>query len=231
MPGVTTPGRLWASRPQIQRPEGSRRFVDAVIGDLATERLSLKAWARFLGRSIERSIEQARMHSAVAAEVTALHAVAAAGSWRWALWSWLLCITHLGLLGERASLGSANRLTIARGLLPAVAPDSRWTSILALATDLADGLLARRGEESAFGGFADPIADGVFWSTFALRWERNHWLRWAPLAVFGVAAGAIAVSYFARGRTIDYPRLIAVRYLSVGMQVALTLRALQTRRA
>lgn len=99
------------------------------------------------------------MRPAAAAEVTAVHVLAgAAGSWRWAVASWILAITHLGLLGERTTFGWPNRLTLVRALLPAVARDYRWAPLVALASDFADGRLARRGDESAFGSFADPIA-------------------------------------------------------------------------
>jgi len=178
-------------------------------------------------RSLARSTDEVRIHPTAAAELTAIHLVAgAAGSWRWALTSWFLCITHLGLLGDSPSLGWPNRLTLLRALLPSLAPDSPQASVIALATDFADGRLARAGGESAFGGFADPIADGVFWSWYALRWEHNPWLRWVPITLFGGSAAVIAVTYFGRGRTIDYPRLLAVRYLSAVMQITLAVRTL-----
>lgn len=139
-----------------------------------------------------------------------------------------MCITHLGLLGERTTLGWPNRLTLVRALLPTLAPASRWTSIVALATDFADGHLARMGHESTFGAFADPMADGIFWSWYALRWERNPWLRWVPIALLAGSSAGIAVAYFARGRTIDYPRPLAVRYASAGAQALLTLRSLRS---
>jgi len=138
-----------------------------------------------------------------------------------------LCITHLGLLGERSTLGWPNRLTVIRALLPALAPTSRWTSLVAMATDLADGRVARRGGESAFGAYADPIADGVFWSWFALRWETNRWLRWVPLSAFAATVAGISAAYFSRGRTIDYPRPLTIRYASAAAQIVLTLRALR----
>jgi len=219
-----------AARRTIARSDDSRRFVNDVLGELAANRFGLKAWARFLGRSFARSRDQARMRPAAAAEVTALHALAgASGSWAWPLASWFLSITHLGLLGERATLGWPNRVTLLRALLPALAPNSPWTSLVALTTDFADGRLARRGDETAFGTFADPIADGVFWSWFGLRWERKPWLRWAPLTLFALSTGGIAATYFVCGRVIDYPRPVAIRYLSAGMQMALTLRAWRKR--
>lgn len=166
-----------------------------------------------------------RNRPAAATEVTVIHLPAFARNKWWAFGSWLLCITHLGLLGERSTLGWPNRLTLLRALLPSLTPKSRWTAVVAMATDVADGRLARRGGESAFGAYADPIADGVFWSWFALRWEPNRWLQWAPLTVFAATVAGISAVYFARGRTIDYPRPLAIRYLSAGAQVLLTLRA------
>jgi phosphatidylglycerophosphate synthase len=223
-PSTTVP---WlASRGAIARSDDSRRFVNDVLGELAANRYGLQAWARFFRRSLARSLDQARMRPAAAFEVTALHALAAAsGSWPWPLASWFLSITHLGLLGESDTLGWPNRLSLLRALLPALAPDSRWASVVALATDFADGRLARRGDESAFGAFADPIADGAFWSWFALRWEPNRLLRWAPITLFALSAAGISAAYFSRGRAIDYPRPVAIRYLSAGIQILLTLRA------
>jgi phosphatidylglycerophosphate synthase len=201
--------------------------LDGLLGALATQRYRPSAWAGFWGQSLARSADQARKRPAAAAEVTLLHLLTSvAGSPMWAFASWFLCITHLGLLGERSTLGWPNRLTVVRALLPAVASNSRWTSLLALATDFADGCLARRGHPSAFGAFADPIADGVFWSWYALRWERRPWLRWAPVTLFGAATTAIAFAYFALGRTIDYPRPQAFRYASAAAQIVLAFRSL-----
>jgi len=96
-----------------------------------------------------------------------------------------------------------------------------------MASDFADGRLARKGETSAFGAFADPIADGAFWSWFALRWEPNRGLRWVPLTMFAASVAGISAAYFASGRTIDYPRLEAIRYASAAAQILLTFRALR----
>jgi len=203
--------------------------VDGILAELAAGRFGPAAWTTFLGHSLARSIAQAGKRPLAVTEVTALHLLAgAAGSWRWAAVSWFLCITHLGLLGDRSTLGWPNRLTLLRSLLPSLAPASRWTSLVALTTDFVDGRLARRGDESAFGAFADPIADGVFWSWYALRWEPNRGLRWAPITLFAATTAAIAAAYFARARTVDYPRLMAVRYASGATQVMLALRGMRS---
>lgn len=221
-------GSKWfASRAPIERSAESRKFVDEVLGDLSSRRFVLTAWGEFIGRSLVRSVAQIRLRPAAAVEVTVLHLLAAGGRRWWAVGSWLLCITHLGLLGERSRFGWPNRLTLLRALLPSVVPPARWTPLVAMATDVADGRLARGGESSAFGAFADPIADGVFWSWFALRREPNRWLRWAPLAVFVASLASISVAYFARGRAIDYPRPVAIRYASAAAQVMITLRSLR----
>ena len=225
---VRDPIRWLAKRDAIPRPPESREFVNDVLGQLIARRFSPAAWSTFLARSVDRSVDQLRQRPAATAELTALHLLAsAAGRWRWAMASWVLCITHVGLLGERSTLGWPNRLTLLRALLPALAPASRWPALVALVTDFADGRLARKGRESAFGAFADPIADGAFWSWFALRWETDGWLRWVPTVMFAGTVGAIAAAYFVRGRTIDYPRPMALRYLSGATQIALTLRALR----
>jgi phosphatidylglycerophosphate synthase len=221
------PRELIASRGVIARSRESRQFVDDVLAELAARHFAPTAWLHFMGRSLARSADEVRIRPAAAAELTALHLVAGAvGSWRWALTSWFLCITHLGLLGDSPTLGWPNRLTVLRALLPSLAPTTRWTSVAALATDFADGRLAATGGESAFGAFADPIADGVFWSWYALHWERNRLLRWVPMGVFGGSAAVIGVAYFARGRTIDYPRPPAVRYVSAALQIMLAVRTL-----
>ncbi len=201
--------------------------MDDVLGDLSSRRFSPAAWGAFIARSLVRAVAQLRIRRAAAAEVTILHVLAAAaGSRWWALGSWFLCISHLGLLGERSRLGWPNRLTLLRALLPSLAPASRWTSLVAMATDFADGHLARRGEESAFGAYADPIADGAFWSWYALRWEPNRLLRWVPITLFAASVTGISVAYFARGRSIDYPRPMSVRYGSSAAQILFTIRAL-----
>jgi hypothetical protein len=222
------PSRWLGSRDTIERSAESRRFVDEILGELSSRHFVPSAWRDFLGRSLARSVAQIRIRPAAATEVTVFHLLASSRNRRWAFGSWLLCITHLGLLGERSTLGWPNRLTLLRALLPSLAPTSRWTPLAAMATDFADGRLARRGQESAFGAFADPIADGAFWSWFALRWEPNRGLRWVPLTVFAVSVAGIAAAYFARGRTIDYPRLVAIRYASAAAQILFTLRAVRS---
>jgi phosphatidylglycerophosphate synthase len=228
VPSVARQRSRWlAHRDAIARSAESRRFVDEILVELSSRRFRPSAWATFFGRSLVRSLADLRIRRAAAAEVTVFHVLAAAAGGRWwAFASWFLCITHLGLLGERSTLGWPNRITLLRALLPSLAPASRWTSLVAMATDFADGRLARGEERTAFGAYADPIADGAFWSWYAWRWEPNRWLRWVPITLFAASVAGISAAYFARGRSIDYPRLMAVRYASAAGQILLTIRSL-----
>lgn len=130
----------------------------------------------------------------------------------------LLALTHLGLLGDRRSLGLANALTLVRAGLPARA----WAAPVALALDASDGLVARRRGPTAFGSFADPLADAAFWSALALRPESGMVARAVTALAWTAPAAGIAAAYFAKGRTIDYPRWQLQRRLSALAQVALT---------
>ncbi len=224
--------RTWpGDRAAIKRPPDSRRFVDGILAELAARRYRPTAWARFAGRSLMRSVDQARIRPVAVAEVTALHVLAGrAGNIPWVSASWFLSVTHLGLLGHRSTLGWPNRLTLIRALLPAVTEGARWSATLAIATDFLDGRLARRAGSSAFGEFADPIADWIFWSWYALRWERSPWLRWVPITLFTTSAAGITVAYFRRARTVDYPRPMAMRYISAAVQILFTIRSLRSAR-
>lgn len=170
------------------------------------------------------------------AEVTALHAalllLARGRGWAGGAWiglSWLLAVTHLGLLGQRRSLGAANTVTLARACLPALSA-GRWTGPAALAADVLDGQLARRrGEATMFGSYADTIADAAFWNWFATRHEPSRLLRAAAVAGWAApVAAAVAVS-IARGQMTDVPRPALVRP-AAPLAVLLVVRA-WTRRA
>jgi hypothetical protein len=146
------------------------------------------------------------------AEVTVLHAAVAGlarhggGSRAWAVASWLGSVTHLGLLGQRGSLGAANVITLARANLPALG-SGRWTGPAALAADVIDGQLARqRGEETVFGSYADTIADAAFWTWFAARHEPSRRLRAAAYAAWAAPPAAAAALSLARGTMTGPPR-------------------------
>ena len=66
-----------------------------------------------------------------------------------------MAIAHVGLLGhQRLSIGPANLLRLLHANLPA----GRWTPLIAIGSDAADGWLARLRTPTAFGAYADALA-------------------------------------------------------------------------
>jgi hypothetical protein len=182
------------------------------------------------------SYQAAARRPRAAAEVTALHAallMLARGCGRaggaWIGLSWLLAITHLGLLGQRRSLGAANAVTLARGCLAALAA-GRWTGPAALAADLLDGQLARRrGESTVFGSYADTIADAAFWTWYAARHEPSRPLRAAAAVAWAAPTAAVAAVSIARGQMTDVPRPALIRP-AAPLALLLVIRACARRR-
>lgn len=221
---------MWRSFPVD--PESRRRGEELLAG-LRAGQWRPAAWGRFLGRSAALSWQAAAARPRAAAEVTALHAAVlmlarrsgSTGNQVWAAASWLLAITHLGLLGPRGSLGPANAVTLARANLPALA-GGRWTGVAALAADVADGRLARgRGEETMFGGYADSVADAAFWTWFAARHEPSRGVRTAAFAAWTAPALAGLALSLARGAVTVPPRHALVRP-SASVAALLVFRAL-----
>jgi phosphatidylglycerophosphate synthase len=207
---------------------GSRERTQELLSGLAAGRWRPAAWGRFACRAAVMSCQAAAARPRAAGEVTALHAAVlllARGRGRtWTGLSWLLAVTHLGLLGERRSLGAANAVTLARGCLPALAA-GRWTGPCVLAADFLDGQLARRrGESTVFGSYADTLADAAFWTWFAARHEPSRMLRAAAAAAWAAPAAAIAVASVARGQMTDMPRPALVRP-AAPLAVVLAVRA------
>jgi len=217
------------SRSRIVRPPGSRQFVDDALAELAASHWSPSSWLRFIWRCSVRSAEQAAAHPRAVLELTLLHLALIGGRPRpWPLVAWLLAVTHLGLLGEhRRGALVANHLSLLRANLPSLsASGAPWTAGVALLTDVLDGHLARaRNEETAFGAYADPLADLVFWNWYVFRNESNPWIRVAAIIAWPLPAAVITAAYFVRGRTLDYPRPAATRLLSGAFQCWIGLRA------
>src|SRR5215471_16046333 len=175
LPSRSSAGML--ERPVISRPPESRAFVDQAMADLRSSHWRPRAWATFFWCCALRSVQQARRHPRAALEVTIVHLallpLERRSVYRLAA-SWGLAITHLGLLGpETRSIGPANALSLLRANLP-VRP---WAPAIAITADAADGWLARRTKPTAFGGYADPLADAVFWMRHAWQRERSSVLR------------------------------------------------------
>lgn len=218
---------------RIATPPPSREFVDGLLTELRSAGFSAAGWRRLWWDSLRRSEEQALAHPVAAREVHLLHMLAApfvSGPWNIA--SWWMSWTHLGLLGDAdVPLGWPNRLTILRGLLPALLPAAGpLPAVLAMATDFADGRLARgQGQSSALGAFADPLADSLFWTWFALREEPNRTLKALSLLLWLGPTAGLTLAYFTRARALGIPSRISLRPISAAMQVLLTVRSVRRR--
>ncbi|MHB8688434.1 MAG: CDP-alcohol phosphatidyltransferase family protein [Candidatus Dormibacteraceae bacterium] len=214
-------------RQPVARPDGSRQWLDAELGDLRRSPSAPASWWRFIIHSFERSREQWCQHPRAARDLLVAHlALFAATRKPWVVASFVLCATHLGLLGDDDRLESADLVSLARANLPAVLPASRWSVPAAALSDGLDGWLARRmRRETAFGAYLDGLADVAFWSWFSIKREPKPALRILGLAFWAVPAIGITAAYFVTGRTIDYPRLRLVRQVSAVVQVALAMRS------
>ncbi|ASU86198.1 hypothetical protein CDO52_13500 [Nocardiopsis gilva YIM 90087] len=190
----------------------SRRRTDALLTGLREGGWRPRAWAAFAARATAWSAREAARRPQAAAEATALHAafLCAARDGRGrarAAASWLLAITHLGMLEGRTRLSVADTLTLLRANLPALS-DGAWTGPAALATDFLDGRLARRtGTASPFGAYADALADASFWIPYALRHEPDPRWRGALIGAWVLPLAGATAAAFARGRMVDVPRI------------------------
>jgi hypothetical protein len=211
----------------------SRAFVDAALAMLRTDRWSATGWARFAGRIARRSARQAAAHPRAAAELTVLHAgFALAGRGRgrwWIVISWLMAVTHLGLLGDRRSVGWPNVISLARANLPVTGgPLGRWVGVAAVVSDKLDGTLARRTGPTMFGFYADSLADAAFWTWLGIGHEPSRWLRVASLAAWAAPVVAVTVASFGKGEMVEGPRPMLLRPAAV-LQIVLAVRALHGR--
>ena len=213
--------------------ENSRAFTDAALAELRARRWSAGGWARFAGQVTRRSAEQVAAHQRAATELTVLHsALAIAGRGRgrrWILVSWLMAVTHLGLLGERRSVGWANVISLARANLPATGePLGRWVGAAALVSDRLDGTLARRTQPTMFGFYADALADAAFWTWLGIRREPSRWLRVATLAAWAAPVVAVTAASVSKGEMVESPRPLLLRP-AAALQVVLAVRSLHNR--
>jgi phosphatidylglycerophosphate synthase len=217
-------------------PSASRAATDELLAGLRAGQWQPDAWARFLVSSARRSVQQAVRHPRALTEVTVLHAALAlsAGSRgrRWVAVSWAMAAAHLGMLEDRSSLGAASVVTLLRANLPALGARAarhpalvRWLPALALASDLADGRVARRrGTVTAFGTHADSLADAAFWTWFTLRHEPSRPVRIFALAAWAAPVAVVTSASITRGQMTDPPRPEMLRP-AAAMQVIVAVRA------
>jgi phosphatidylglycerophosphate synthase len=209
----------------------SRAATDELFAGLRAGRWKPSAWARFMASSARRSVQQARRHPRALAQLTVLHAVfgrlAGRRGRRWTAVSWALAVTHLGMLEGRPSLGLPSTVTLLRANLPAIWPGAgRWLPAVALATDLADGRIARRlRAETPFGVQADSLADAASWTWFVLRHEPSRPVQAAALAAWAAPVAVVTVASFRRGRMLEALRPVMLRP-AAAMQAVVAVRAL-----
>lgn len=224
----------WPARalPSLADPSAagsSRDATNRLLAQLRTRGSAPRAWTAFLLHCAQRSAQQAQAHPRAAAELTAFHAtiIALTGrrAWCWPALSWALALTHLGMLEDQQRIGAANLVSLTRAHLPLAAPHlGRWLGPVALVSDKADGILARRAGVTPFGFYADALADAVFWTWFALRREPDPRVRAAALAAWAAPVLAVTAISVARGRMVEAPRPVWLRP-AAAMQIVLALRA------
>lgn len=199
------------------RHADSRTASNILLAALHESHWSASGWARFLAAACDRSLHQAFARPRAAVEATVLHfllgALASPRSRSWVLGSWLLTMTHLGMLDDTRRLGVANIITLLRANLPAL--DKRIGQVIpviALATDFLDGKLARvSGSVTSFGTHADFLSDTAVWTWYTLRKEPRSAVRAIVFAAWILPVAAISAISVSRGRIIEIPRSRWVR--------------------
>lgn len=193
-------------------PGSSRAATEELLGGLRRGGWSARAWLRFVVAASVRSAQQARAHPVALVEVSVLHLVFAALGRRrglgWIATSWALAGSHLGMLEQKQGLGWSNLITLIRANLPAVGPRlGSWLPVLAVVSDLADGVIARRTNTATpFGRHADFLADTALWTWFVLHHETSPAAKAATLSAWGLPVVFVATASFVRGGMVDVPR-------------------------
>lgn len=209
----------------------SRAFTNGALAALRSDRWSPKGWARFARLVTLRSMRQISAHPRSAAELTLLHGFFAAIAPRrgraWIGTSWVMAVTHLGLLGPRRSIGWPTAISLARANLAAIgAPLGGWVGVVAVASDRLDGALARRQGPTMFGYYADALADAAFWTWLGTRQEPSLLVRAAALAAWAAPVTSVAAASIAAGEMVESPRPVRLRP-AAAMQAIVAMRTLR----
>lgn len=201
------------SRRSILDGSDSRAATDELLGGLRRGGFGGRALGAFIADATLRSIREARKRPIAFAEATAVHAGMAALAHphgrAWVLTSWLMTVTHLGMLEERRTMGLPNLLTLARATLPAAEArlGSAQIVALALATDLVDGKLARgTGTVTRFGIQGDYLADAALWTWFTVTHEHSRGWQFATFAAWAIPVAGLTIASVAKGGMVDVPR-------------------------
>jgi phosphatidylglycerophosphate synthase len=151
------------------------RWSRELLDRLRAERFTAPAWRRFLADSLSRArttrarrpelVRQSRRWGAAGLAAAAPFGPRAT-AW-WALW-WAMLDWHLGMVetaeGRERRLAPADALTLARVWAAPVVrrhPEP-WLVAVGTATDLLDGVLARRAGPTRLGRDFDSTADTLF---------------------------------------------------------------------
>ncbi|RZS59731.1 CDP-alcohol phosphatidyltransferase-like enzyme [Microcella putealis] len=200
-------------RARVLAGRDSRAATNELLAGLQRGGFAPRALGGFIADATLRSWREARKRPRAVVEATAVHVAVGALAGRrglpWIVTSWLMAVTHFGMLEGRRDLGAANVLTVARGALPAAGHrlGSPATVALALATDFADGKLARgTASVTRFGAQGDFLADTALWTWFVLRHERSAAWRVATFAAWAAPVLGVTAVSFARGGMVDLPR-------------------------
>ncbi|MDP9075712.1 MAG: CDP-alcohol phosphatidyltransferase family protein [Actinomycetota bacterium] len=209
----------------------SRAFTDTALAALRADSWSPGAWARFAATVARRSGGQVAAHPHAAVELTVLHglflAAARGRGRRWIATSWLMAVTHLGLLGRRRSIGWPNAISLARANLAVTGtPLGRWLGVVAAVSDKLDGALARQQGPTMFGFYADSLADAVFWMWLASRGDPSRPVLAASVAAWAAPVAAMVAASIAEGEMVECPRPALFRP-AAAMQVVLAARTLK----
>lgn len=190
----------------------SREASDHLLAVLRGGRWRPRAWVSFLALATLRSIDAGGARPRALVESTVIHLpflLLSRGTGRlWVVTSWLMAVTHLGMLGERTTLGIPNVLTLLRGNLPSIDHRmSRALPIISLATDFADGKIARgTGTVTSFGAQADFLADTAFWTWFIAKHEPSRTVKLAAVAAWAAPVLGVTAASIVKGRMVDLPR-------------------------
>jgi phosphatidylglycerophosphate synthase len=151
------------------------RWSRELLDRLRAERFGAQAWARFFDDAFLRArVTRARRPALVrqsrrwgAAGLAAAVPFGARTAASWALW-WAMVDWHLGMAETRDGcarpLGVADALTLGRiWAAPVVRRHpAPWLVAVAMASDVADGVLARRAGPTRLGRDLDSTADTLF---------------------------------------------------------------------
>ena len=228
--------------PPIETLSDGERWTREALDRLRARRFTPPAVLEFVAASLARArrvrgrrpelVTQSRRYGAVGLAASA--PLGSRAAIRWLLW-WAMLDWHLGMVesadgpGRRArALGAADALTLARLWAAPLARRTAHPALIAVASasDVADGLLARRSGPTRLGRDLDWAADAAFFHAAVAglveRGALRPWLRAAESAHLLVVVGAGVVSYLGASERPTTPdeRAIPATLGTAGLLIA-----------